>query len=111
MTQRLDSAYRSLIRYAPAWGMRRHQGTVFVVENRRAPLALRLGIIPPYENRQVSNVSPSVSDQGIDLNFIEPLQGLLVWVLRKLAPTMICLAHAGLLSVDSARHAACRQQA
>jgi len=59
-----------------------YESPILVVKYRGAPAPLWRSVIAAHQDRQVSYVSPSIPDQGVNLDFIEPLQSLFVWVLR-----------------------------
>jgi hypothetical protein len=52
--------------------MRRYQNLILVIENGGAPAPLWRSIVASYEDCQVPYIPPRVSDESINLLFVEP---------------------------------------
>jgi hypothetical protein len=83
--------------------MRSDQHSILVVEDRCAPTTVLIRIVAPNEYGEMPNVTPGVPYERVYLLFVEPGQRLLVRMVPELAPSVVSLAHAGLLSSLSGR--------
>jgi superfamily II DNA or RNA helicase len=81
------------------------QRLILVVEHRRAPTAFRGRIVASNEHRKMSDVAPCISYERVYLLFVEPGERLLVRMRCELAPPIVRVAHAGLLSRSWRPHA------